>query len=419
MDTNRRRVLKAGLGLTAVGFAGWGLNDLTRRHLVNPCLAALPPELARDEVVRAAWEGLDAAQVWDWHVHIAGSGDSGSGIELSERLLSPLHPVEYLQRLFYLNAGCAHEAPGAVDASYVERLRNLVDGMASGFKLLLFAFDRAYDEAGRPLPERTAFHVPDAYARELARRHGRQFEWACSVHPYREDCAEALEAAARGGARAIKWLPPAMGIDPASPRCDRFYAAAARLALPLITHGGEEQAVRGAGDPALGNPLRLRRALDHGLRVVVAHCASIGTDTDLDQGPGGPAVASFALFARLMEEPRYAGLLHGDISAIALRNRDPALIRTLLERIHWHPRLLNGSDYPLPGILPLMSPAALAGRGLLPREAVAVLEGIRNHNPLLFDFVLKRHLAAAGRRFPPQVFETRRFFAPTRQGESP
>ena len=44
-----------------------------------------------------------------------------------------------------------------------------------------------------------------------------------------------------------------------------------------------------AGNPRrIGNPLRLRRALDAGVRVVVAHCASMGQDRDLDAGANGP-----------------------------------------------------------------------------------------------------------------------------------
>jgi mannonate dehydratase len=36
---------------------------------------------------------------------------------------------------------------------------------------------------------------------------------------------------------------------------------------------------------------------------------------------------------------------------------------------------------------------------------------VREHNPLLFDFVLKRALRANGKALPASVFETRRFFA--------
>ncbi len=407
---SRRRLLAGGLGLGALAAAGWGAASFGAAWLMNPCRATLPPGLADHDLVLAAWEGLDPAMVWDCHVHLAGTGDSDSGITMSESMLSPLNPIEYVQRLFYLNAGCAHDAPGEVDESYVARLENLMDAMPAGVKLMLFAFDRAHDEDGRPRPDLTAFSVPDAYARRVAAAVPHRFEWVCSIHPYRPDCVEALEAAVAGGARAIKWLPPAMGIDPASPACDRFYDAAARLDIPLITHVGEEKAVHGAGRPEWGNPLRLRRAMERGVRVVMAHCASIGEDVDLDRGEDGPRVPSFELFARLMGESAFDGRLFADISAVTLINRDLSVIRSIVEREHWHPRLLFGTDYPLPGILPLISPAQLAAEGMLPDEAVSVLNAIQEHNPILFDFVLKRHLVSRGARFAPAVFETRRFF---------
>ncbi len=409
MNPRRRHLLKSGLLLGGAVAGGWALSTAARSQLMNPCLAALPPELAGHELIARTFEGLDTALLRDVHVHLAGTGDSGRGIEMTPRMLSPLHPAEYVQRLFYLNAGCAHEDPGRVDASYVDRLHNLVEALPAGFKLMLFAFERAYDEAGRHLPEATAFHVPGAYARDVARGNPDHFEWVCSVHPYRDDAVEALEAAARDGARAIKWLPPAMGIDPASTRCDRFYAAAARVGLPLISHAGEEKAVHGAGGQELGNPLRLRRALDHGVTVIVAHCATTGHDVDLDAGRGAPLRTSFELFARLMGEYR-DGRLYGDISAITLRNRDVEVIRTLLRRGDWHDRLLYGSDYPLPGVLPLISPSSLARDGLLDAGDAPVLDRVRDHNPLLFDFMLKRLLHDGRHRFANTVFEAARAF---------
>lgn len=404
----RRRLLIAGLGAGAVAASAFAARSVPR--LWNPCRAGLPREVADHPIVGEAWAGIDAKQFWDCHAHIAGTGDSGSGIVVSEEMNSLMHPVQFAQRLFYLNAGCAHDAPGRVDQSYVERMHNLLDGLRPGAKLMLFAFDRAHDEAGTALPERSAFYVPNDYARELARQHPRYFEWIASIHPYRRDAVAALERARADGARGIKWLPPAMGIDPGAARCDDFYRAMARLGLPLITHAGEEKAVHGAGKPEFGNPLRLRRALDAGVRVVIAHCASIGEDTDLDRGDR--RVASFELFARLMDHPDYRDRVFGDISAITQRNRAVATVRTIIERDDWHGRLLNGSDYPLPGVMPLFAPSEFARAGMLDEEALGVLHELHAHNPLLFDFVLKRRLHSAGRRLASGIFETRRFFAP-------
>ena len=328
-----------------------------------------------------------------------------------------LNPQHYVRRLFFLNAGCAYDLPGgSVDRAYVRRLQNLMDGMRRGVKLLLFAFERAYGEDGKRRDEITSFHVPDGYAREVARENSRLFEWVASIHPYRADCVSALEQAKRDGARAVKWLPGAMGMDPASPLCDRFYEAAARLNLPVISHAGLERAVLGTDTQDFGNPLRLRRALDAGVRVVVAHCASMGQDRDLDKGENGPYVDSFLLFTRLMENNKYAKTLFGDISAMTQVNRAGPALAKVIEREEWHPRLLNGSDYPLPGVMPIFSVDYLASLGLVQVSAAPVLKEIRLHNPLLFDFVLKRHLrsgrtgATAGKALSKTVFETRAFF---------
>ena len=302
----------------------------------NPCRAGLPPAIARHDLVRAAWEGLDPEKVWDAHAHLLGTGDSSSGIVVNPEMESLLNPANYARRLFFLNAGCAYDLPGgSVDRAYVRRMLNLISGMRRGVKVLLFAFDRAYGEDGKRQDARTSFYVPDGYAREVAREFPRYFEWVASIHPYRADCVAALEEAKRDGARAVKWLPGAMGMDPASPRCDRFYEAAARLNLPIISHAGLERAVLGTDTQDFGNPLRLRRALDAGVRVVVAHCASMGEDRDLDKGENGPYVDSFELFSRLMALPKYDRRLFGDISAMTQVNRAGLALAKVVEHEDW------------------------------------------------------------------------------------
>ena len=132
--------------------------------------------------------------------------------------------------------------------------------------------------------------------------------------------------------------------------------------LPLVAHAGLERAVLGREAHDFGNPLRLRRALDAGVRVVVAHCASMGEDRDLDRGANGPYVESFSLFVRVFE--RYANC-YGDVSAMTQVNRaGPALAR-VIEADAWHARLLNGSDYPLPGVMPIFSVDYLVSLKLL------------------------------------------------------
>jgi len=401
---NRREFLGALGAAGVVAGCDFSLAD----GVFNACGARLPDRLRTHALVAAAWRGLDAAAVWDTHCHVFGTGDSASGLWINPVMERIWQPQQYLQRMFYLNAGCVHDSPGKVDASVVDRLLNQCEAMPAGFHALLFAFDWARDEAGQPVRERSTFFVPDDYVAGLAARHPTHFEWAASIHPHDPAALDRLDAAAARGGRAVKWLPTAQGIDPASARCDRFYRKLADLRLPLITHAGDERAVRGFGED-LGNPLRLRQPLDAGVRVVVAHCASLGAGRDLD-ARGSSLVPNFDLFARLMDDPRYTSNLAGDISAVTQGNRMD-VVASLLARRDWHTRLLNGSDYPLPGVLPLISLPALVDRGLLDSTAVAPLKEIRDHNALLFDFVLKRSLVNNGAGFARSVFETRPYFA--------
>ena len=139
----------------------------------------------------------------------------------------------------------------------------------------------------------------------------------------------------------------------------------------------------------------------------------MGQDRDIDKGPNGPLVDSFLLFSRLFEDRKYEKNLFGDISAMTQINRaGPALAR-VVERAEWHPRLLNGSDYPLPGVMPIFSVDYLVSLKLLQESAAPVLKEIRAHNPLLFDFVLNRHLRYNGKALAKSVFETRPFFDAT------
>ncbi len=404
MKRRRFLALATGAGVLGAAWAFW-----PRLGWFNPCLTKLPQAIVESEWVQAAWAGIDVNQVWDCHVHLIGIGDSESGVWSNPKLDSWLHPIQYAQKMFYLNAGCMHQAPGRVDRSYIERLHNLVDGMHPGAKLMLLAFDRNHGADGKPDWDNSSFYTPDAYAQAMAQQHARYFEWVASIHPYRADALEALAQAVQGGARAVKWLPNAMNIDPGAAQCDAFYRAMAQYDLPLLTHAGKERAVSGGAAHDFGNPLKLRRALDLGVRVIVAHCASLGEDIDLDQGTQSATVSSFDLFARMMQESRYAGRLFGDLSAMTQSDRAPFL-KQILARPEWHPRLLNGTDYPLPGILPIYSATRFAELGLLAPQAVPVLDVIQQHNPLLFDFVLKRSLRLDGAQLPASIFETRPFF---------
>ncbi len=357
-------------------------------------------------LVESAVAEFRGAPAFDHHVHVAGLGTGATGCRANPKFLTWWHPKERIQFLAYERANGVDDL-ARTDEQLAARLLHLArNAGVSRFGLL--AFDAHYGPEGAVHEDETEFYVPNTYVEQLARENPALFETIASVHPYRPDAVAELERCAAAGARLVKWLPNAMGMDPADPRCDAFYAAMARLGLTLLTHAGTEHAIESAAAQEFGNPLRLRRALDAGVRVIVAHCASLGQGLDLDD-PARPSVDNFDLFLRLMDDPRYAGRVFGEISALTQFNRADRYLETMLARTDLHERLVNGSDYPLPSIDVLFQTGTLARAGFLTAEEADQLDEIWDVNPLLFDFVLKRALKhpKSGAKFPASVFRRR------------
>ncbi len=378
--------------------------------LYNECLdQRIPANLQQHAMISEAIAGLDFSQVWDNHVHLIGLGDMDKTVFTNPDMMTWRHPLKHVQYQFYMDASCAGER-GQVDQGYVDRMRLLTHDLPPGMKIMLLAFDYFHDEHGRHDKEKSFFHIPNDYTARVAVSDPQRFEWVASIHPYREDSIALLESAVAKGARAIKWLPEAMGIDPAARRCIPFYQAMQRLGLPLLSHAGHETAVGTEGSRESANPLVLRHALDQGVKVIVAHCASLGKAADLDKGAGRTEKPCFDLFVRMMNERQYEGLLTGDISALLQMNRLDEPIKYLLLKEEWHPRLINGSDYPLPGILPIIPLKQIVRMGLLQQQQATLLSEVRRYNPIWFDFLLKRMLRWQGKGFADSVYETRQHF---------
>jgi predicted TIM-barrel fold metal-dependent hydrolase len=364
-----------------------------------------PYSPATQALIDRAFTDLDPARpVIDMHVHAIGLGQEGDGTAVNPEKLSPRHPFKRFGTSLYLKAtgvkGLEH-----FDRDYLEVLAARARAFPRPVRIHLLAMDRAHRPDGTPDAARTEFHVPNAYVFAAAAQHPDLFVPVMSIHPARKDAIEELEACTAKGGRLLKWLPNAQAIDPADPRFDAFYRRMKELGVVLLTHAGEEKAVAVKDAQALGNPLKLRRPLDLGVTVIVAHCASLGRNADLDH-PGRVA-RNFDLFLRLLEDPKYRGRLFGDLSAITQINRLPAPLQTLLARPDLDGRLLNGSDYPLPGVdLIIWTRRLVALKLISPAERKALNE-IWKRNPLLFDFVLKRTLKdpGSGRRWPVDLFQ--------------
>jgi len=379
-------------------------------HSIGGAFTKRPEELSHklsstsSDLVKRAFDDIDPQRLIDHHVHVAGLGAGGTFV--NRKMRSWKHPFHRLKFKVYMSSAGATDEENA-DGQLVDRLVSLVNHISGHGKHRLLAFDKNYRPDGSANLEKTEFYVPNEYVFEIAERHPEMFVPNISVNPYRPDAMTELEKWAKRGARIVKWLPNAMGIDPSDPKCDPFYQKMKELDLILLSHGGEEKAVEAEEDQKLGNPLLLRRSLDHGVKVIVAHCAGLGTNEDLDS-KDRPQVDNFDLFLRLMDEKRYEGLAFGEISAMTQFNRVGKPLQTILAREDLHERLLNGSDYPLPAVNILIRTRPLVKQGYLNESEGQSLKEIYDFNPLLFDFVLKRTITLPGttKTLPASVFMT-------------
>ena len=401
--TSHRIVVSALLALLAGGVFACATLVGTGGRTPGEFATGAGPQ-ARELVARALAD-LPAAEIVDIHAHVAGSAADGSGCELSDDMHSWLHPWRMLQYSLYKQASGVEDIEHGAQ-QMAARLASVTRGRAC-----VLALDHRYNADGAIDREGTAMYVPNDYVLELCRKSPELFLAGVSIHPYRKDALAELERCSARGARIVKWLPNSMGIDPASPLCDPFYERMRSLGMTLFTHAGDEHALA-QGCAEFGNPLRLRRALEHGVRVIVAHCGSLGDAEDLDD-PAHGRVACFDLFLRLMAEPRYRAFLYGDISALTFRNRDPRVLQTLLERTELHERLLDGTDWPLPAIGVLIKTSRFERAGLLTSSEREALDEVFRYDPRLFDLALKRTLKGPnGERFPAAVFLRKREILP-------
>ena len=356
------------------------------------------------DLIKRSFDDIDPVRLVDYHTHVAGIGTGGSGAFVNPKMLTWGHPFHRLKFKVYLSAGAVRDVEHT-DRQMAGRLVRLIGNIEGHGKHRLLAIDKNYNRDGTPNLGKTEFYIPNSYVFTLAAEYPDCFEPVISVNPYRSDALTELERDAKQGARMVKWLPNAMGMDPSDEACDPFYRKMKELGLVLLSHGGEEKAVEAEEDQKLGNPLLLRRPLEHGVKVIVAHCAGLGDNEDLED-PQRRRRPNFDLFLRLMAEKRYEGLLFADTSAMTQYNRCGRPLTTILQREDLHERLVNGSDYPLPAVNILIRTGALRKQGYLTTDERVWLNEIYDYNPLLFDFVLKRTLKLPGteKRLTASIF---------------
>ncbi|NIO11756.1 MAG: amidohydrolase family protein, partial [Deltaproteobacteria bacterium] len=107
------------------------------------------------------------------------------------------------------------------------------------------------------------------YVLNTIKTYPNEFLAGVSINPQRRDALEELHRCAEAGATLVKILPNTQQFDPANQEYKPFYRALAQLQIPLLSHVGYEFSLL-ARDQTLGDPHRLRVALDEGATVIAA-----------------------------------------------------------------------------------------------------------------------------------------------------
>lgn len=165
--------------------------------------------------------------------------------------------------------------PRDTNQKYLDHLLMEVHASRHVQKVVLLGMDGFYDQTGLLNRQHTDFLVSNDYVLKTVQAHPDVFLAGPSINPQREDAIDEVHRCADAGAVLVKVLPNAQHFNPADENYRRFYRALAQRKLPFLSHVGYEFSLIGK-DQSLGDPDRLRLALDEGVTVIAAHACSYG-----------------------------------------------------------------------------------------------------------------------------------------------
>ncbi len=271
---------------------------------------------------------MQSKSLIDCHVHLAALPDGDNGCYISPKLLrSPL--FRFL--LWKHDLSPAH--PRDTNRQYLNDLITELRASRHVSQAVLLGMDGFYDQTGLLNRQHTDFLVSNDYVFKTVKANPDIFLAGPSVNPQREDAIDEVHRCADAGAVLIKVLPNAQHFDPADRKYIPFYRALAQRKLPFLSHVGYEFSLIGK-DQSLGDPERLRLALDEEVTVIAAHACSYG-------------LMLYEKFLPTFQElrQRYPNF-YADISALTQPHRMKMLLQ-LRHQPELQSRLFFGTDYPL------------------------------------------------------------------------
>jgi len=271
---------------------------------------------------------LSSPAIIDIHCHTAGIGAGASGCFVSSAMRRNIRFNFFLKAFGITETELIQHG----DQLVLERLSRRLGESHHVSSAVVLAMDGVVDAYGELDETATEIYIPNDYLGQECRNYPNLL-FGASINPYRSNSLELLNRVAAEGAVLLKWLPSVQGINPSDARLKPFYRRLQELRLPLLTHTGTEESFTRV-DNSLADPLRLRNALEEGVTVIAAHCASGGHNDGQ------------ANWERLLPLFKEYPNLYADISSLTQINRLGHLTK-VLRHIDIHDRLLYGSDMPI------------------------------------------------------------------------
>lgn len=231
--------------------------------------------------------------------------------------------------------------------TYVEAITRSVRESEYVERICLFGVDARLDEQGRELHRDKTVCAFTEDVLQVHAEHPDCFIPFLSVHPWRDGALSLIDEYVERGCRGAKFLQNYWGLDLNDEHLLPYYEKLKFHDLPLIIHIGSEYSISSFSEYEGVGMLKL--PLLSGVTVIAAHMGlgrfnhRLFPWRNLSRNPAWFDRDYFQLLELLAEHDN----LYGDISAILSPMRARAL-RHLSEQTEIHPKLLFGTDYPVP-----------------------------------------------------------------------
>ena len=238
--------------------------------------------------------------------------------------------------------------------AYVASMANSVRESIYVEKTCLFGVDSRIDEQGHEIHRDKTVCAMTEDALAVAERYPDQFIPFMSINPRRRDALDRIEEYAERGCRGAKFLQNYWAVDLNDKRFVPYYERLVDFGLPLIVHVGSEYTIESDGRYEGIDMVELPLAC--GVNVIAAHMGlgrvnhKLMPWRNLSRNPDHFDRDYFQLLEKLAQHEN----LYADISAILAPLRARAL-RHLSAEESVHPKILFGTDFPVPFTIRLNS----------------------------------------------------------------